>query len=163
MERKFIKRVLRLCAFVIIVNLPFLTMTQLLGINTFLDSFQHPSSYQYLKYNEREKFEQKTMYIILEKPTGQDYSITQGDTILYRSTKETLECRTVYATQIQHGEKIYYTSTPDENDLDGPIFYSQILGKSTRMIDDNFWNALSVHVWGLVIENLNVITFFSNT
>ncbi len=163
MERTFVKKAVRFCTFVMIANLPFLTMTQLLGINTFLDSFQHPSSYQYLKYYMSEGFEQKTVYIILEKPTHQDYSIAQGDMILYRSTKETLECRTVYATQLQHGEKIYYTTTPNEDDLEGPILSSQILGKSTKMIDDTLWNALSVNLWGLVIENLNVAAFFPHT
>jgi len=138
-------------------------MTQLLGTNTFFDSFQHPESYQYLKYHEKEGPEQKMVYIILEKPTNQECSITKGDMILYRTTKETIECRTVYATQLRHGEKIYYTTTPNEDNLDGPIFSSQILGKSTTLIDDNLWNALSVHIWGLVIENLNVVTFFSST
>ena len=162
MERKYIKAAVQLCAFVIIANLPFLTMTQLLGIDTFLDSFQHPNSYQYLKNDKIDSPEQQKGYIILEKPTHQDYSIAQGDTILYRSTEETIECRSVYSIQVQHGEKTYYTTTPNEDDLEGPIFDYQILGKSTSVISDNIWNALSIHIWGLAIENLNAVALFTN-
>jgi hypothetical protein len=161
MEKKYLKAAVQLCAFVIIANLPFLTMTQLLGINTFLDSFQHPNSYQYLKTDKISPPEEKQGYIILEKPTHQDYSIAQGDTILYRRTRETIECKIVYSIQTKHGEKTYYTTTPNQDELDGPVFDYQILGKSTGIIDDNLWNALSIHIWGLTIENLNAAALFT--
>jgi hypothetical protein len=162
MEKKYIKAAVQLCAFVMIANLPFLTMTQLLGIDTFLDSFQHPNSYQYLKNDKINTPDQKKEYIILEKPTHQDYTITQGDTILYRSTEDKIEYRTVYSTQVQHGEKTYYTTTPNKDGLEGPIFEYQILGKSTGVIEDNIWNALSIQIWGLSIENLNAVALFTN-
>jgi hypothetical protein len=162
LQRKYVKKVLQLCAFIIIANLPFLTMTRLLGIDTFLDSFQHPTAYQYVKYDKKDGSNQNNVYIILEKPIHQEDSIAQGDIILYRSTESTIKCRIVYSTEVQHGEKIYYTTTFNEDDLDGPIFNSQILGKSTGIIEDNLWNALSVYIWGLVIQNLNTIAFFTD-
>jgi hypothetical protein len=163
MEKKYIKAAVQFCAFVIIANLPFLTMTQLIGIDTFLDSFQHPNSYQYLKNDKIDNADQKNGYIILEKPTHQDYSIAQGDTILYRSTEGAIEYGTVCSIQDQHGETTYYTTTPSEDNLEGPIFEYQILGKNTRVVDDNIWNALSLHIWGLTIENLNAVALFTNT
>jgi hypothetical protein len=162
MERKYLKGAIRLCVFIIIANLPFLTMTQLLGIDTFLDSFHHPNSYQYLINDKINGLDQKKGIIIFWKPTHQEYTIAQGDTILYRNIKETIECRIVYSIQIQHGEKTYYTNSSNEDELEGPIFDSQILGKSTGIIEDNVWNALSVQIWSLSIKNLNAITLFTN-
>jgi hypothetical protein len=136
-------------------------MTQLLGIDTFLDSFQHPTSYQYLKNDKINGLEQKKGYVIFKKPSSQEYSIGEGDTILYRSTEETIECRIVYSIQIRHGDTTYYTTTPNNENLDGPIYNYQILGKTTGFIEDNLWNTLSIHIWGLAIENLNVVAFFT--
>jgi hypothetical protein len=138
-------------------------MTHLLGIEVFLDTFQHPGSYQYIKNDNVPDLKSQQGYIILQKSSSLSDSIVQGDTILYQSAKKTIECRIVYSIQIQNGEKTYYTTTPDENNLDGPIFGYQILGKTTAIIEDNFWNALSLQVWGLVIEHLNVMSFLNNS
>jgi hypothetical protein len=160
--KKLLKTTIKLCAFIIIANLPFLTMTQLLGIDTFLDSFNNSDSYQYLKNNKICYTGLNQGFLILEKPTHQRYSIEKGDTILYRTMGDRLLYQVVYSIQLQHGETTYYTTTVNEDDLNGPIFEYQILGKVTGIIDDNLWNALSLQIWELSIDNLNAAALFTN-
>lgn len=162
MKKKVIKGVVKFCAFVIIANLPFLTITQLLGIDTFIDSFKHPDSYQYIKNDKIRLPDTKGGYLILKKPTDQDYSIEKGDTILYRTTKDTLRYRVVDQINIQQGALTYYTAAINEDDLDGPIYDQQIIGKIKGRIDDNIWNAFSLQIWELTIHNLNAAVLFTN-
>jgi len=162
MEKKTIVKLLRLCIFFIIANLPFLTMTHLLGIETFLDSFQHPDSYHYLKNNNIVGLGQKTGYIILMKPPHLDNYLCEGDRILYRSTDETVECRIVHSIQIKPEETTYFMTTANENSFVEPISEYQILGKTTGIIDDNPWNVLSIQIWSLTIEKLNAVSLFLN-
>jgi hypothetical protein len=162
MKKKVINGVVKFCAFVIIANLPFLTITHLLGIDTFIDSFKHPNSYQYIKNDNIRFTDTKGGYVILEKTTDQDYSIVKGDTILYRTTKDTLRYRVVDQINIQQGVLTYYTAAINEDDLDGPIYDQQIIGKIKARIDDNIWNAFSLQIWELSIHNLNVVALFTN-
>jgi hypothetical protein len=162
MEKKVMKRVVKFITFIIIANLPFLTITQLLGIDTFIDSFNHPNSYQYMK-NDKLRFADSTGgYLIVQKPTYQDYSIAKGDTILYRTTKDTLRYRVVDQINIQQGALTYYTYAIDEDYLDGPIYDQQIIGIIKGRIDDNFWNVFSLQIWELSIHNLNAAALFTN-
>ena len=162
MKKKVINGVVKFCAFVIIANLPFLTITQLLGIDTFIDSFEHPNSYQYIKNDNIRFTDTKGGYLILEKTTDQDYSIVKGDTILYRTTKDTLRYRVVDQINIQQGVLTYYTADINKDDLDGPIYDQQIIGKIKGRIDDNIWNAFSLQIWELSILNLNIVALFTN-
>ncbi|MBN1280687.1 MAG: hypothetical protein JXA00_03470 [Candidatus Thermoplasmatota archaeon] len=154
---------LKLCVFVIIANLPFLTMTQLLGIDTFLDSFYHPSCYQCLKTDKVSITDTPSSYLIVQNPTHHEYQVTPGDTILYHSNTDTILYQRVMKIQVEKGIKTYYTATGDMSHLEGPIYEYQILGKITERIDDTLWNALSVHLWDLSIENLNAAALFTNT
>ena len=49
MEKKLIKCIINIPIFIAIINLPFITMAQLIGIDTFSDSFEKPEFYQYSK------------------------------------------------------------------------------------------------------------------
>jgi hypothetical protein len=160
MRKKILNGAVQLATFVILANLPFLTISQILGIDTFLDSFQHPKSYQYLKDDKINGLEQKKGYLIFTTLSSQENPITEGDTILYRGSANTIEYRMVYSIHIHHGDKTYYTTTSNGEKLDGPIYNYQILGKTTGIIEDNLWNALSIHIWSLAIKNLNVVAFF---
>jgi hypothetical protein len=162
MKKKVIKGVEKFCAFVIIANLPFLTITQLLGIDTFIDSFKHPDSYQYIKNDKIRFTDTKGGYLILEKPIDADYSIVKGDTILYRTTKDTLRYRVVDQINIQQGALTYYTVAINEDGPDGPIYDQQIIGKIKGRIDDNIWNTFSLQIWEFSIDNLNAAALFSN-
>jgi hypothetical protein len=157
MEKKTVKKIGKFIAFFIIANLPFLTMTQLLGMDTFLDSFEHPDSYRYLKNTDS-----TAHYLIIEKQTTQSNDFQTGDNIAYRTTGDKLVSRIINKITVQHGIISYYTTNPIGDDLDGPIFEEQILGKIKGTTQDNIWNALCLQVWDTSIHNLNAVELFTN-
>jgi hypothetical protein len=149
------------CCFVIIIaNLPFLTAVHLMGINMFLTSFQHPDVYQYLKIQNAANRALPKGYLLLETPTSQEFLIHNGDTILYRTGEGVVKCESVLSVELHHGTTVYYTMTSAQDDIKGPVYDAQILGKVTRIIDDNLWNAICLRLWEFSIQHLNVYHLF---
>jgi len=161
-KKKSIRAIIKLCAFFIIVNLPFLTVTYLLGIDTFIDSFNHPNAYQYIKNDILCPIDKKGGYIILEKSTYQGFSIKDGDIILYYTINDTVEQRPIYQKTFENGVKTYYPTTDTKDHGDGPIYDYQIIGKIKGSFDENIWNTLCVQIWDISIDNLNAAALFAN-
>jgi hypothetical protein len=128
----------------------------------FIDSFQHPNAYQYIKNDKISPNDVKDRYIILEKSTYQGFSVGEGDTILYYTINDTVEQRPVYQKIIENGVKTYYVITNNKANLDGPIYEYQILGKIKGEFDENIWNTLCVQIWDISIDNLNACSLFTN-
>jgi hypothetical protein len=160
MKKNLLRTILKLCGFFIIANLPFLTISQLIGIDTFIDSFNHPSSFYYIKNEKIPNMDSTAGYIILEKPPYQASVIREGDSILCHTIKNTLQQRIVSQIQTKEGITTYYTISYS-NTIDAPIYESQILGKIIGTSEDNIWYALCLQVWKLSIEKLNVFVLFS--
>jgi hypothetical protein len=163
MEKKQLQKVIHLCVFLSIANLPFLTVTSFLGVDTFIDSFHHPESYIYLQNDRINLPGVHTGYIVLEKPTDQDYHITQGDIILYYTHENELQQRVVDRIFSRQGMTMYYTAIDSQNTIEGPIYDHQIIGKIIGTIDETLWNTLCLQLWELSIEKLNVVTLFSHS
>jgi len=151
------------CGFLIIANLPFLTITHLVGIDTFIDSFNHPDSYYYIKNERIQCMDVKAGYIILEKPTEQEFSVGEGDQILYYTMKDSLQQRTVYQIKSDDGITTYYTVASDIDTYDGPIYEHQIIGKIIGNPKDTIWISLCLQIWDLSIDHLNAMALFSYT
>jgi len=160
MEKKVIYRIAKIVLFFICANLPFLTVTNLLGIDTFIDSFHHPSSYLYIKNDNIQSIDGKSSYLILEKPCYQGYKIEEGDTILYH-THDSIQQSLVSRILVEQGLKTYYITMGDEDDTKGPIYEQQIIGRITGRLDDNLWNIICLQIWDLCIDNLNTVALFS--
>lgn len=160
MEKNVIQRILKFCVFMVITNLPFITISQLIGIDTFIDSFHHPESYLYIQ---NERIETPCVfegYIILEKPINQEYLIKQGDTILYYSQDNSIQQKAVSQIVYLQGMKTYYTTSDNKAAPDGPIYDQQIIGTVKGTIDETIWNALCLHLWDLSRNTLNIISLF---
>ncbi len=162
MKKNLLHTIIKLCGFFIIANLPFLTISQLVGIDTFIDSFKHPGSFYYIKNEKIHCMDVNGGYTILEKPTYQGFSIGEGDQILYHTIKDTLQQRIVYQIKSDDGIKTYYTTSNTDN-TEGPIYEHQIIGKIIGRSEDNIWNSLCLQLWDLSIDNLNALTLFSDT
>jgi len=158
MKRNILQAIFKLCGFFLIANLPFLTISQFLGIDTFIDSFEHPNSFYYIKNDKINCLDPKGGYVILEKPTYQGFSIEEGDIILYHTTTDILQQKIVYQIKAEAGVKTYYTSNTDY--LDAPINEHQIIGKIRGRFEDNIWNTFCIQIWDLSIDNLNTFVFF---
>jgi hypothetical protein len=163
MDGRYLHEVKKICIFFIVANLPFLTVVHLMGIDIFLESFQHPDTYQCIKTNEEGNDTTTGGYFLLETPAYQGFIIQNGDIILYRTGDGSVRCEPVFCVELHQGTTIYYTTTLAEDDIKGPIYGTQVLGKVTGTIDDNLWNALSLQIWDFSIKNLNAITNFGKT
>jgi hypothetical protein len=162
MEKKLLYRTGKIILFVICANLPFLTIANLVGFDTFIDSFHHPNSYLYMKNDNIQSINGRGGYLILEKPCYQGYEIAEGDTILYH-THDTVQQTIVSHILVEQGLKTYYVTPNDEDDAASPIYEQQIIGKIKGMLDDNPWNIICLQIWDLSIDNLNTVALFSSS
>ncbi len=160
MKKNLLRAILKLGGFLIIANLPFLTISQLIGIDTFIDSFNHPGSYLYIKNKDVTSMNPATGYIIIEKPTDQASTIREGDSILCHTIKNTLQQRIVSQIYTKDGITTYYTTSYNES-IDAPLYESQIIGKIIGTSEDNIWYELCLQAWEISIEKLNILIFFA--
>ncbi|MEM4258617.1 MAG: hypothetical protein QXL17_05640 [Candidatus Thermoplasmatota archaeon] len=160
MEKKTTNHIIKFVAFLIIANLPFLTMTNILGFNGFIDSFINHTYYTYYKTDELGIKNRNTPYLIIQKATHPQFSINIGDTIFYIKNNGDLICSSVDNVQIEEIIERYHVINPEKNDE--LVYPSQILGKVVSTIDDNPWNSLSLKIWDLSINNLNAAALFIN-
>ena len=160
MRKKTLKEIIKIIVFIVIVNLPFMTMTNILGINGFIDSFTNHDYYQYYKTNDLNLDNPTESYIVIQKATHPDFSILSGDKIFYVKDEGGLVCRSVdHITQQGFLERYYVVSF--SNIIEKPVFRSQIIGKVISTTDDTMWNSLSLKIWDMSINNLNAIALFT--
>jgi len=85
MGKKEIKKPIKLFILFIIISLPFVTITQMIGMDTFLDSFENPD--QYLCFQDNGDWfgvkTEESKYIIIQKATHPDFTIEDSDSIIY--------------------------------------------------------------------------------
>ncbi|MBN2599489.1 MAG: hypothetical protein JXA75_03025 [Candidatus Thermoplasmatota archaeon] len=161
MKHTIPRALLVLGGFFILANLPFLTMSYFLGVETFLDSFEHPSSFLYLKNEQIQTLHPQEGYLILEKPSSEDFSIEEGDMILCYTTTHRLEQHIVSRIQSEDGVTTYYASTNTPGPSDAPICDSQIVGKISGTMKETLWNNLCLSFWDVSINHLNILAFFT--
>jgi hypothetical protein len=162
MKEKVVKDIIKICAFIAIANLPFITITQLVGMDTFLDSFNNVQSYQYFKGSILDRDDLDNKYIVLQKSSHPKFSILTGDEIFYLKDEGGLMCRKVYNISRRGSTNKYYTINFEGNANDDPIYESEVIGKVISVVDNNIWNALSLKVWDVSINNLNAAALFTN-
>jgi len=157
--KKKIKNVIKFCIFISLVSLPFITITQILGMETFLDSFENPSYYICLqdKDNSLGLNTKNEEYLIIQKSSHPEFNIKKSDSIIYCKNDGDIACNKVYNINNIGAIKIYYTT--GENDfVSQPIYESQIIGKVITVVDSNIWNFFSIRIWDVSIHNLNLRT-----
>jgi len=149
-----IKKLVKMLIFISIANLPFLTITENIGIDTFIDSFENPDYYFSI---ENEFFGSKTSndnYIIIQKSSHPDFELKEKDLILFFNDDGDLVYNTINGITKICGINKY--SIGDENTLGKSIYRDQIVGKVIKNIDNNIWNLISVKIWEASINNLNI-------
>jgi len=151
--------------FLIIANLPFLTMTCLLGPETFLDSFDHPSSYVLL--DPMDSIGQFNItsgsFLLVQRSSHPAFTIEPFDTILYCRDDGTIDC-----DQISHltmiGSFRQYAVQGTQHDPDTEVIYEQhIIGKIVGNLDANIWNTLALSLWNTAVNNLNIHAFLPSS
>ena len=163
MDKKTEKDILKICIFITLANLPFITMTQQIGTDTFLDSFENPNHYNYLKFTPlaEDSYIQNEDYILLQRSSHPEFSVSKEDIVVYYKDGEGLCCNKIYNVDSNLPIKKYYTigCTSHNNK---PIYEHNILGKVVGILDDNIWNSLSIKTWETSINNLNIKALFTD-
>jgi len=156
--KKVVKNIVKLCIFVSLVNLPFITVTQLIGMDAFLDSFENPEQYMYLQGygHSMEPNIGDGDYLVLQKSSYPSFSVNEGDVILYCKENGGTACHRVYSINSIGAVKRYQTVGDNNDFVDKPIYENQILGKVVGVVVNNLWNEISMKIWDLSIHNLNI-------
>ncbi len=160
---KIKKRLIKLAIFVLIVNLPFITIIQIIGIDSFLDSFKNPDVYDFLATDIYSIYADtgREKYILLQKASYPNFSIENGDTILYCTNQGKTACDKVQ--QINCVGPIKKYDVMHKNTSETPIYETQVYGKVLGFVDNNPWNILSIKIWEISTHIVNFNTFFARS
>jgi len=157
MKKEQIRKIIGLILFVGIAALPFMSVTEMIGMETFLDSFEHPNSYLFLKNDDLItgiKTDAEN-YIIIQKTNHPEFEIQKNDKLMYFNLQGEISCEEVkYIRGIGTFKRYYLNSEYAE--FEETIYEGQIIGKVIKQIDNNFWNELSLKIWEISIENFNI-------
>jgi hypothetical protein len=162
--KEIVKNVFNLCVFISLVNLPFITVTQLISTDTFLDSFENPDFYLYLQsggYSMEPDIKEED-YILLQKSSHPDFNIQVGDVILYCKDNGEIACNRIRNINGISSVKRYHIIDDNGNLTDKHIYGSQIIGKIVSVVNTNLWDVISMKIWDMTIHNLNVRALFTN-
>ena len=158
MGKKEIKKTIKLFIFFIIISLPFVTITQMIGMDTFLDSFENPD--QYLCFQDNGDWfgvkTEESKYIIIQKATHPDFTIEDSDSIIYFKINGDITCSKIKQTNTYISSIKRYSPVNSNEEYEENIYESQIIGKIVNRADDNIWNILSIKIWEVSIHNLNI-------
>lgn len=147
--------------FVILSSLPFISSTNILGMETFLDSFENSESYQFLNNNGLNAvFTKENSYIILQKTDHPKFCLKESDTVLYSSMDGQISCDKINNVHTIGAINKYEVNGNDIKEYSETVYPDQIIGKVVNIVDKNIWNKLSLEIWSITIENSNIYTFF---
>lgn len=146
--REQAKKTIKFLIAILIISIPFIHSTQILGINTFLDSFDKSSDYILIEHNEK--------YLVIQKTISQ-ISINKNDNILYYDKKGEIEFDQIKNINAIGIIKRFYTMNNDN-----PIYETQIIGKVIKVLDNNILNCISINIWDISIHNLNINSLIIN-
>ena len=155
-KKKKFRTTLKICLFLIAASLPFISITHIIGLETFLDSFENPEHYLYIQ-NEDAIFGTKLKnneYVIIQISSHPDFRIQKNDQIIYFLNEEEIACGQVYHISSLKNIERYHII--DNENIGRHISEKQVIGKIIKTIDDNIWNSISMTLWDISINNLNI-------
>jgi len=161
MNKKTGKTLLKILLFIILVNLPYITITTQMGIDCFLDSFEHPEYYQYIQDTTNTKTTSTQPILLIQKASHPTFSIQEGDSVLYYTTDKGICTNTISHINTNNQMDKCYTTLYTDGETE-PIPEQYVIGKVIGVMDDNIWNALSLTTWDASINNLNIRALLTN-
>ena len=126
---EIVKSAIKLCIFISLANLPFITISQLIGMDTFLDSFENPNFYLYLQgsvHSIESNIEDGT-FIIFQKSSHPDFTVMERDTILLCKDDEGIVCHRIYHINCIGSVKRYHIMGNNNSLADKPIYKKVLL------------------------------------
>jgi len=157
-----IKKITKLLVFISVSTLPFVGLTSLLGLETFLDSFETPDSYLYLE-NSDELVNlnfKDSVFIIVQKSDHPEFDVKESDTVVYSSLTGDISCNKIEHIHSIGPLKKYELKGNDIKQYSETIYEEQIIGKVIKITDKNILNTFSLELWTITINNLNIHSLF---
>jgi hypothetical protein len=160
--KKIIKKTIKIFVFISIASLPFITVTQLMGLDTFLDSFENSDHYVCLQNKGffASKID-KEEYIIIQKSSHPEFKFQDDESIIYWDNDGEILCNKLKRIE-NVGSLKRYNINDNENEEQIPIYENQIVGKIINTIDNNIWYSISITIWDISVQNLNFNSFITN-
>jgi hypothetical protein len=160
--KKVVKNAIKFVVFISVASLPFITVTQLIGIDTFIDSFEN-SDY-YLCF-ENDGFLASSVkqeeYIIIQRSSHPDFKINDGDSIIFWDNNGEIVCNKIIRIS-NVGSLKRYNTIDNTNEEQMPIYENQIIGKVINSVENNVWFSISLKIWDLSIQKLNFNSLLTN-
>lgn len=148
--KRMIKSAIKLCVFLIFASLPFISITEMLGLDTFLDSFENPDHYLCIQDNGN-LFGSKTnteKYIIIQKSSHPNFKVSENDYVIYVESDGSLNCDRVNHI-ISAGSVKKYNFADNAGIASESIFENQIVGKVVDVIDNSIWSLMTIKIWDI--------------
>jgi hypothetical protein len=151
------RKTLTLIIFTLISCLPFIYVTELIGIETFLDSFENSDKYICIQ-DRQNNLESNTFgdFLIIQKASHPDFKIEKCDLIIYSDNEGDITFSKINNINSISAMKRYYVEKDTCELGKNIIFENQILGKIIEIVDENILNSISVKIWETSIHNLNI-------
>jgi len=149
--KKIIKNIIKICIFISLASLPFITMTQLIGMSAFLDSFENPDCYVCMQDQENSLGigTNNRDYIIIQRSSHPEFEVEDTDFVLYYDFNGELTCNRI--------DSISTINAIDRYEITDQLIYpQQIVGKVINVVDDIIWNSISITIWDTSINSLNL-------
>ena len=155
------KKILKFCIFISISLLPLITVTNILGLDMFLDSFENPKYYLNLENKLLHGIDANEQILVIQKSSHPDFYVENNDEVIYFGSNGDILCSKVYEiNSINAKNKFYSVNYYSPNSR--IICEKQILGKIVKIMDNNIWNLISIKFWDISIHNLNFIALITN-
>lgn len=160
LNNKNFRNIIEFIAVLTIISSPFIGITNLIGIETFLDSFEKPNDYIYLKnFNEfLLKNVKNPSHLIIQKTKNPETEIKESDTVLYSTFTGDIACDKIYNIKSIGTIKKFEIENSFSKENHEEIYEEQIIGKVVRIVEDNVINDLLIKIWSGSINNLNINT-----
>lgn len=155
-DKRTLKIIIKFCLFVTIASLPFISITQKIGLETFLDSFEN-SEYYFCFQDEEGLYGAYTKdneYVIVQGSRHPDFTVSKDDFIIYSTDKDEIVCNRVYRIRSIGTIKKYQTL--DQKSFSQYVLENQVLGRVVKVVDNNLWNSISITLWEISINSLNI-------
>ncbi len=155
-SKKHIMLLLKLSIFIVVANIPFLSVVNIMGLEPFVDSFENPEEYICIQNqnNFLNTVSSDNNYVIIQKSTHPNFKIKNNDEIIYFKGDGEIQCSLVKSCTSIGSMKTYYTV--ENNAQNTPVNEKQIIGKIINSVDNNILNSMSIKIWDISIHKLNV-------
>lgn len=161
--KTIIKKTIPIIIFIIFSCLPFIYITDIIGLELYLDTFENSNYYIFIQDKENTLLTNTNGdYIIIQRSSHPDFEIKESDIIFYSNFNGDILYTKINNVNNIAATKRYYIENQNEEQGNDFIFENQILGKIIKIIDNSIWNSISVKIWETSIHNLNIRALFIN-